>query len=119
MKFLEYIDQRRRRGDPVRNRETESVGLSRTMIRILPEDHYFDPVKGRMIEGIENQFSGWIYSISFLFLHQERLEFAKVGRLELLPEDFFPTLFDIWLNCRHGAERYQKCLNPATGHRYG
>ncbi len=54
MKFLVDILERRRDFHPLLYRETETMGLSRFVIWILPQDHNLDLGKRGQVESVED-----------------------------------------------------------------
>ena len=65
----------------VRNGEGESVRLSGVVIRVLPDDHDFDLVKGRQEKGVKNIVHVWIDDLTtIMFVFQKLL---KCGHIRL------------------------------------
>lgn len=58
LNLLEDILQRWRKLYPVLNGETQSMCLSRLMIRVLSDDDHLHLVKGTQVESIEDEFPG-------------------------------------------------------------
>ncbi|MNP58571.1 hypothetical protein D3C76_1534960 [compost metagenome] len=55
LQFLVDIDQRRRRGHARLHRETQAMGLARTVVWVLAKNDYFHLVQRCRVERIEDQ----------------------------------------------------------------
>lgn len=76
--FLEDIHQRRRKRNTVVHRKAKTMGLSRSVIRILPDNNYLHFIEGAKIESIENQLSRRIDRPMGIFLAHEFGQRAEV-----------------------------------------
>ena len=54
LNLLENVLEGRREGHPVVHREAQAVRLSRSVVRVLSDDHHLCLVERAEIEGIEN-----------------------------------------------------------------
>ena len=95
VQFLEDVLQARRERHAVGHRERETMGLSRSVVGVLSQDDDLHPVERREVEGIENQWTGWINGILSLLTDEERLQVGKIRRLELRSQHLVPAFIDI------------------------
>ena len=73
IKLCINVYQRRWHTDPPGDRETESVGLAWSVIRILPKDDHFDLIEWCGVQSGKPVFATWIYDFALVFLGtQER-----------------------------------------------
>lgn len=89
--FLENIDQRRRVWQAILYRKTEAIGLSRSVVGILPDDYYFGGVKGRMPEGRKDILPPGVAGIRLVFVAYKSGKFPEIRFLELGFQLGFPT----------------------------
>ena len=102
MQLLEDVDQRGRELYAGLHRETESVGLPRLVVRVLPENHHLHLVKRREVEGVENLRTGRKDGKLLFLCHQEALQLLKVGRGKLVGQLAFPRFFNDRIDHRVG-----------------
>lgn len=89
VEFLENVDEGGGRVDSVGHREAESVGLSRIVIRVLPDDDGLYLVYRAKVQS-RKDFRPWrVYHVVFRLLLQEGfLYFLEIGLLELVAQEF-------------------------------
>ena len=89
VEFLEDVDEGRRRVDSVGHREAEPVGLSRIVIRVLPDDDRLYLAHRAKVQGRKDFRSRRIHHMVFRLLLQESfLYFLEIGLLELVAQEF-------------------------------
>lgn len=88
--FFEDIDQRRRHSHPVGNRETQSVGLSRIMIRILTENHHLHLVERTGVESSENVACRRKHHVRGILLAHERGERCEIRLIKFIGKHLLP-----------------------------
>ena len=84
--------------DAFRDGERKPVRLSRTVVRVLPEDDDFGVVHAAMVEGVEDEFAGRIYPGLPVFVPDETGEGFEVRFLEFFAEQFFPGGFYLYVH---------------------
>ena len=94
VQLLEDVLQRRRWGNAVAHGETESFGLSGTVIRILAEEHDFDVGERTTIEGGKDFTGGGIAGAGGIFGAHEVCKHRKIGGFKLGGEGFVPRRMD-------------------------
>src|SRR5690625_4127164 len=85
LQLFKNIPQRRRRGHARLDRKAQPVGLAWTVVRVLPQHHYFYLLQRRGVKSIKYLFGGGVNYLSRLLLgQQEGLEFlhVRLGRSE-------------------------------------
>ena len=70
--------------DSVIDRETEPIGLSRSMVRVLPDDHDLYTVQWTIFEGSEDPRSSRIAYVTFVFLLHLRLKRFEIVLVKFL-----------------------------------
>ncbi|MCY1536697.1 hypothetical protein D9M68_721620 [compost metagenome] len=96
LEFLVDVLQRRRRRHARLHREAQAVGLARTVVGILADDDHFHLLQRRGVQRIEDQRSRREDHLAGgLLLTQEIAQGLHVGLLELVPQGFFPALFEL------------------------
>ena len=88
--LLEDVDKRGRHAYTIFHRETKSLGLSWTMIRILSDDDHLDVVERTEVEGIKYLAPRRVASALRIFRAHERGKPLEVGRSKLLLQHFGP-----------------------------
>ena len=89
VEFLEDVDEGGRRVDSVGHREAEPVGLSRIVIRVLPDDDRLYLFYRAKVQGGKDFRSRRIHHVEFRLLFQEGLlDLLKIGLLELVAQEF-------------------------------
>ena len=99
-----FVDVLQGGGDshPSGHAETEPHGFPWVVVRILPQDDYFDLLEGGSIESVEDQAAGRIDDLSLgFFLFDEGDEIIKKGLFEEVLQDGFPGFFNIYVG--HGG----------------
>lgn len=91
--FLENVDQRGRKGYAVVHRKAEAVGLSRAMVRVLPDDDHLYAVEGAEVEGIEYQPARRVDGAFGIFIPHEVGQCLEVFFVEFGLQAFLPALF--------------------------
>lgn len=105
--FFVHVAQRRRGYDALLHRKAQAVGLSRTVVRILSDDHHLDVVERGGVKGIENVLAGRVNGLaSFLFGDQKCFQHRKVGLVEFVREGCLPAFLDAgrYVFCCHFGE---------------
>ena len=81
-------------------RETQSVGLSRLMIRVLTNDNNLNLIKRAQVKGIENQLTWRIAGCSLILLSHSSSELRKVRFIKLVLQILLPRFFYLYVhNC--------------------
>ena len=94
MEFLENVDERRRRLNAKRYGKAKTVGLSRIVVGVLPDDDSLDFIDGAIVEGGKNLRSGRIHHMVLcMFLQKLCFDLLKIRLLELVGEQVQPRLF--------------------------
>ena len=94
MEFLENVDEGGRRLNAERYGEAKAVGLSRIVVRVLPDDDCLDFIDGAIVEGGKNLRSGRVnHVVLCVFLQKFCLNLLKIRLLELVGEQVQPGLF--------------------------
>ena len=97
-RYLEYIDKRRRKRDTILHRETQSVSLSRLMIRVLSDNDNLHLIKRTEIKGIENQFTWRITRTCHILLSHLVCKPHEIGLLKLSLQMSFPRLLYLYIH---------------------
>ena len=92
LQFLEDVEQGWRRLHAGQHGEREAMSLSRTMIRILPEDDHLRIRIARVVKGVENRVHIRIHVMRPVLLNQELPELAIIRFLELRIEELCPII---------------------------
>ena len=72
--------------------------LSRSVVRVLPDDHHLRLVERAEVEGIENQFPRWVYLCTLVFAPDEIGELDEVVLLKLRLQLLFPGFFYLYIH---------------------
>ena len=107
--LFENVLERGREGNAVVDTEAESVRLSRSVIRVLPEDDDTNIVEGRCVEGIEDEPSGRIAGARGVFLTNELRQVLKVGLAEFFGKLLLPGRFNLDHGIDIKTEEDKKC----------
>ena len=83
LNLLEYVDQRRRHAHTVFDRETQTFGLSGTVVGVLAYDDDLYLWEGTEIEGVEYFVAGRIARALGIFVAHKIGELLEVGCIEL------------------------------------
>ncbi len=89
--LLEDVLQRRRSGNAASDRETETVSLTRSVIRVLTEQQHLDRRIRRQMEGGKDLVMGWEDLMCGPFGVDELLELGPVRLLELGSKNWIPV----------------------------
>ena len=68
------------------------------MVRILADKHHFYLVERTEVEGVEDQFSGWIAASLSVFLTHKGCQCLKVGLIKFRLQALLPTLFYLYVH---------------------
>ena len=98
LNLLEDVLEGRREGHSVVYREAQAVRLSRSVVRVLPDDHHLRLVERTKVEGIENQFAGRIYLCTRIFVPHEVGQLDEVVLLKLRLQLLFPGFFYLYIH---------------------
>lgn len=96
--LFEDVDERRRKGDSVVDGETETMCLTRTMIRVLADNHHLRLVEWTEVESIENQFGRWVNGRCLVLFSDETGENFEIGLVKFLLQRIFPSLFYFYIH---------------------
>ena len=90
--FLEDIHQRRRNLHAGAHRKAQTVGLTRAMVGVLPQDHHFYPVQGCAVEGIKTVAAFREQHLArALLARQELRQLLHIGLAELISKILIPA----------------------------
>lgn len=92
--LFEDVLERGRECNAVVDTEAEPVRLSRSVIRVLPEDDDTNFVEGCCVEGIEDEPSGRVAGARGIFLTNELRQVLKVGLVEFFSKLLLPGRFN-------------------------
>src|SRR3989344_7029427 len=81
------------------NRESESVGLSCTVIRVLPEDDHLHFLKRAEIKGTKDILGCRIHCPLLVFLLNKLCELGKIGLRKLTLEVLLPRHLYCYFHC--------------------
>lgn len=83
------------------HRETQSVGLSGFMVRVLPQDDHLHLVERSVVEGSKDATPGRVTDMLLSLGNEKLFELGKVGCFKLRSQCFQPAGF--YLGVCHGA----------------
>ena len=89
--FLVHVAQRRWNRHSTTHRETQTVRLPSSVVRILTEDHDLHIVVRREMKRGEHVLGRRIHRPSASFVGHEGLEFEPIGLIELIPKQWVPV----------------------------
>src|SRR5262249_1184564 len=110
VQLLEDVPQRRRRLNPGRHRERQSVGLARSVVRVLAEDQNFDAVERREFERVEHVRLGRVKIVLTPLRRKEALQLVEIRLPELDAQHGLPGGGQ---SHRHGAALSGQCVTNA------
>lgn len=94
--------------NPIVDRETQSVSLSRSVVGVLTDDDYLHLVEWTEVERIEDKTPGRVdtFNVSpLIFRPHERCEFFKVFFVKLLLKAFLPGRFNLYIHPKESGVR--------------
>ena len=109
--LLEDVLQRRRKHHPVVHRETQAVGLSWFMIRILSDNHHLHLVERTEIEGIEDQSARWVTGGGIVLLSYPLGQLREIRLLKLLLQMPLPRFLYLYIHVTLSG--YRGCRGKA------
>lgn len=87
--------------------EAQTVGLARTVVGILADDHHFNLIEISMIEGVEDFLARRVHGLGLVFGFNKFDQIGEIGFFKLGLELFFPGRGYFYV-CRH----YYISMNP-------
>ena len=91
LQLLVDVDQRRRDGHASAHGEAQPVGLARSVVRVLAEDHHLRLGVRREVERGEHLVVGRVHRVVLALGGDERLQVGPVRLGELAPQDRVPV----------------------------
>ena len=92
LQLFKYVDERRRRLDAFLHRKTETMSLSRLMIRILSQYHYLHVLVRRELEGVEDVVHIRIYHSGTVFRLEELPQLQIIIFIKFSLQDLVPAV---------------------------
>ena len=96
--FLEDVLKGRREGHAVVHGETESVCLSGTVVRVLPNNHHLSLMERTEVEGIENEFPRRIDGRCAVFCTHKIGEADEIVLFKFGGKLLFPAFFYLYIH---------------------
>ncbi len=98
LQLLVNVDQRRRHPHPLGHGEAQAHSLAGVVVRVLPKDHYFDLLKGRRIERIEDEAPRRVDHLALLFFPAQKLrDGLEIRLIKFRFQHGFPTWLYLYL----------------------
>ena len=91
--FLEYVDERRRKGHSIVHREAQPLRLARLVVRVLADDYHLHLVKRAQVEGVEYQPSRRVTRALAVLVADKRRKRGEVRLFKLRADVPFPAIF--------------------------
>ena len=84
----------------MRHTEAEPVSLTRSVVGILPQDHYAYRIEGCALERIEDVAAFRVHRVLAAFVDEVGLQVSEPGGRELVAQPLVPALSNIGPGCR-------------------